>query len=68
MFSMRFPQGLGSRVRKLEVANRHRSRDIRRPIADVLELRLEEHRKYVGDSEIHRSLISYQRFLIGDQA
>jgi len=55
-----------NRERKLDICNRIRSRrttpDTRRPIADVLELRLEDHGKYLGDSEIHRSLVSYQRF------
>lgn len=63
---LKFSSGHEHRARKLEIANRvrNRARDTRRPIADVLEIRLAEIGKlnYVGDSEIHRSLVAYQRF------
>lgn len=64
---LRFSSGLASRARKLEMADRHRRRaqvPSRRPIADILEIKLSEldPTDFAGDSEIYGSLIAFQRF------
>jgi len=62
------PRAQDHRVRKLEIAERHRRRaqnTNHRPIVDVLELKLEtlSVTDFTGDREIYGQLIAHQRFL-----